>query len=224
MMKLFEYVAQPKNPKILAIGKNYINHVLEMGQKEPPEEPIIFQKPSSSVLLVTAQNNTLKLPDFGHEIHHELELGVVIGLTGKSIDQSKAFEYIGGYFLALDLTDRTLQAKFKAKGLPWCLAKGQDGFLPVSGYIEPKKVRDPHELQLKLKINGKTVQDDSTGSMIYKVDQIISYISMYMTLNPGDLILTGTPAGVGPIKKNDKLVGTLHRDDELLTSIELNIA
>ncbi|CAD8138876.1 unnamed protein product [Paramecium pentaurelia] len=222
MEELFKKIVNPNNPKILAVGKNYVKHVQEMGGDEPPKEPVIFQKPFTSIFLVD-KPQILKLPELGHEIHHEIELGFMISKQGKNIKKEEWYDYVGGYFLALDLTDRELQAHFKKQGFPWDLSKGQDLFFPISNLIEKEKIEDPYNLTLELRINDKIVQHDKTSSMYYKIADLICYISKFMTLNPGDLVLTGTPHGVGPLKQNDQLNGILKQDDTILARIDLQI-
>ncbi|CAD8080741.1 unnamed protein product [Paramecium sonneborni] len=221
MNVLFRQVANPTNPKIVAIAKNYVKHVKEMGGDKPPEEPVIFQKPFSSLMYLPEGKGLFQLPKHNHEIHHEIELGFMVGKIGKNIQKDKWQEYIGGYFLALDLTDREMQAHFKKQGFPWDLAKGQDNFFPITELIQKEKVNDPNNLQLELKINEKVVQSDSTSSMYYKIPDLLAYISQFMTLRPGDLVLTGTPHGVGPIKVKDQLMGTLKQGDQTLASLNL---
>ena len=128
-------------------------------------------------------------------------------------------DYIGGYFLLLDLTDRDLQGEFKKNGQPWTLSKCQENFMPVSNFIDAEEVKDPHNLEMELKINGKTVQKTNTGDMIFNIPFLLQYLSHFMTLNEGDLIITGTPDGVGPIENDDILYGTLHEGENLLQTL-----
>lgn len=142
-----------------------------MGGEKPPAKPVIFTKPWGTL------TKSFTLPAHGREIHHETELGVVISKEATKIEEKDAFQYIGGYFLGLDMTDRELQAEFKKDGFPWDLAKGQDGFLPISEYVPQEIVKDPHNLELLLKINGNIIQQDSTKNMYFKIPTLISFIS-----------------------------------------------
>ncbi|EGR27424.1 hypothetical protein IMG5_196060, partial [Ichthyophthirius multifiliis] len=157
-----------------------------------------------------------------NEVHHEIELGFMINteLYNKDITKSGNWQdYIAGYFLALDLTDRDYQWFLKKNSLPWDLAKGQNNFLPLSTFVSKTQIRDPYSLILDLQINGKTVQKDSTGNMHFKIDQQISFAIKFMTLNQGDLFLTGTPSGVGPIKNGDEVFAQLLDGDKVLAQI-----
>ncbi|KAL4473843.1 hypothetical protein ABPG74_022707 [Tetrahymena malaccensis] len=223
MEQLFTKVLNPKLNKILAIGKNYVKHVKEMGGSEVPKEPVIFQKPHSSVLPNIQKGSKVQFFT-KNEVHHEIELGFMMSKEASHKSFQKSGEnwqdYVGGYFLALDLTDRNLQAAAKKAGFPWDLSKGQDKFLPISSFIPKEKVQDPYNLTLHLRINGKTIQKDNTGIMHFKIKDQIEYASKFMTLYPGDLFLTGTPDGVGPIKHGDHVVAELLEGDKVLAQID----
>ncbi|KAK2147735.1 hypothetical protein NP493_3385g00006 [Ridgeia piscesae] len=137
------------------------------------------------------------MPDGASEIHHEVELGLVIGTDGRNIPESAALSHIGGYVLALDMTDRILQMKLKSTGLPWALAKGFDTSCPVSDFIVKDKIPDPQEVDLWLKVNGKMRQEGNTKNMIFSIAFLVSWLSRHFTLERGDVILTGTPFGWG---------------------------
>lgn len=203
MQPFSEQVSKPF-PKIVCVGKNYLKHAKEMGDTQVPKEPVIFTKPWGSLSYAPKQ---LDLSSTGrkNEIHHEIELGVLIGKRGYRIQRENAMEYVNGYVLALDLTDRDLQAVAKKAGLPWDLSKGQDNFCPVSEFVDSGLIINPYDLDLELSINGQIKQRSRTGEMHFKIEDIIAYTSQFMTLNPGDLILTGTPEGVGPISPEDKV-------------------
>ena len=141
----------------------------------------------------------MQVPSKCTEIHYEVELGIVIGKDGKNISETSAMSYVGGYTLALDMTARSIQSEAKKKGHPWSVAKGYDTFCPVSGFIEADKIA-LEDCKLWLKVNGEMKQNGSTKDMIYSVPQLISYISGIFTLEAGDVIITGTPEGVGPVK------------------------
>jgi acylpyruvate hydrolase len=190
--------------KIVAIGRNYADHAKELGNAVP-KEPMLFLKPTSS--FITA-GQKIEVPS-GAIVHHELELGVVIGKTGRDIPKEAAESYVSGYFLALDMTARNIQDQAKQKGHPWTVAKGYDTFTPVGEFIEKSKVSDPYKLQLKLKVDEKVTQDGSTGDMIFTIPTLIEHVSKIMTLESGDVILTGTPKGVGPVVAGQLLTGTL---------------
>ncbi|PFH48505.1 hypothetical protein AMATHDRAFT_65354 [Amanita thiersii Skay4041] len=191
--------------KIVAIGRNYAEHIKELNSAAPTE-PFFFLKPTSSYLV---SGGKLEIPK-GVVAHHEVELGLVIGKPGRDISQADAESHIAGYTLAVDMTARNLQAKVKKLGLPWSAAKGFDGFTPISPTLIPKHIiQDPHNLKLTLKINGITKQDGTTADMIFRIPHLIEHISSIMTLEEGDLVLTGTPSGVGPVVAGDKVECTL---------------
>ena len=142
-----------------------------------------------------------QIPSSADELHHEVELGVVIGQKGSQIDEKEAMNHIGGYALALDMTDRKLQNEIKKKGHPWAEAKGFDTACPISEFIPKMQIPDPQNVRLWLKVDEELRQDGNTNDMIFTIPHLISYISHVMTLEEGDLILTGTPSGVSPVKK-----------------------
>jgi len=181
--------------KIVAIGRNYAAHAKELGN-EVPAAPFFFLKPTTSYI---REGQPIQIPASIGEVHHEVELGVVIGKTGKNISADSALDYIAGYTLALDLTARDLQSAAKAKGLPWTAAKGYDTFCPIGNFLTKEQIPDPSNVELWLQIDGVIKQKGSTNLMIHNIPQLIHHVSRVMTLEPGDLILTGTPAGVGPL-------------------------
>jgi len=191
--------------KILCLGRNYAEHAREMGS-DLPEKPVVFLKPSTAIVKA---GEKVKMPGFSREMHHEVELVVLIGRSGKQIPKERAFDHVGGYGVGLDMTLRDLQAEAKEKGLPWSVAKGFDTSAPVSTFVERQQVSDPHNLTLTLKVNGSIRQHSTTGKMIFGIDEIISYLSTVFTLETGDLIFTGTPEGVGPVHSGDVLEATL---------------
>ncbi|XP_006901978.1 PREDICTED: acylpyruvase FAHD1, mitochondrial [Elephantulus edwardii] len=186
---------------IVCVGRNYAEHAREM-QSATPSEPLLFLKPSSAY---APEGSPILMPAYSRELHHELELGVVLGRRGRAVPQASAMDYVAGYALCLDMTARDVQAECKKKGLPWTLAKGFTASCPVSAFVPKDKVPDPHKLRLWLKVNGELRQEGETSSMIFSIPYIISYISKIMTLEEGDLILTGTPEGVGPVNVNDEI-------------------
>ncbi|GAA5894299.1 hypothetical protein JCM8208_002399 [Rhodotorula glutinis] len=198
-----------KGKKCVAIGRNYAAHIKELNNAAPTE-PFFFLKPTSSYAL--SADGKVEIPR-GVVVHHEVELGVVIGKGGRDISAAKALEHVAGYTLAIDYTGRNMQDAVKAKGLPWSAAKGFDTFCPVGKFIPKSEIEDPHNLRLWYKINDSTKQDDSTGLMLYRIPQLIEHVSGIMTLEEGDLILTGTPQGVGPIAEGDKVTAGLEKPD-----------
>jgi 2-keto-4-pentenoate hydratase/2-oxohepta-3-ene-1,7-dioic acid hydratase in catechol pathway len=166
------------------------------------EDPLLFLKPASSVIF---NHGTILIPSMSQCLHHEVELGVIIGKKGKMIPEAHALDHVLGYLVGLDITARDIQAQAKKNGWPWAIAKGFDSFAPLSDAVMKERVPKPENLQLTLRINGVVKQNANTNQMIYTIARIISFISEIMTLERGDLILTGTPEGVGEIKEGDVL-------------------
>jgi 2-keto-4-pentenoate hydratase/2-oxohepta-3-ene-1,7-dioic acid hydratase in catechol pathway len=187
--------------KIICIGRNYREHARELSNPVP-EEPIFFLKPSTSLL---RRNRPFNYPDFSRDIHYETEIVVKMGRNGKHIDPVNAHEYYEQIGIGIDFTARDLQQKAKEKGLPWALAKGFDHAAPLSSFLPKTTLPGVNYLHFHLNLNGKTVQKGYTGDMIFPVDELISYLSKFMTLKKGDLLFTGTPSGVGPVRKGDLL-------------------
>lgn len=190
--------------KILCIGRNYADHITELGN-ERPEHPVIFMKPDTAVL---RNNEPFYYPDFSQDVHYECELLVKIKKEGKSIDPQFAHKYYDEVGLGIDFTARDVQAKAKEKGLPWETAKAFNGSAPVSEFIS-KEGLDMRNLEFQLQLNGQVVQKGTTGLMLWPVDELIAYVSRFFTLKTGDILFTGTPKGVGPVKIGDRLTGTL---------------
>lgn len=194
--------------KIICIGRNYVAHARELNN-EVPDKPVFFMKPDSA--LVTS-NRPFFYPEFSSDVHHELEVVIRINRLGRSIEEQFAGRYYNELALGVDFTARDLQAEQKKKGLPWEIAKGFDYSAPISEFFPLEKYGDIHNLSFRLDLNGKTVQDGSTSLMIFSFEKIIAYVSRFMTLKTGDLIFTGTPAGVGPVAINDRLEAYLEGD------------
>ncbi|KAJ7907327.1 hypothetical protein B0H13DRAFT_2019016 [Mycena leptocephala] len=190
--------------KIVAIGRNYAEHIKELNNTAP-KEPFFFLKPTTSYV---NSGEKVEIPG-GIIAHHEVELGVVIGKGGRDISQADAESHIAGYALAVDMTARNLQDHVKKRGLPWSAAKGFDTFTPIGSFIPKEQVADPHNLGITLKINGAFKQNGTTADMIFKIPRLIEHISSIMTLEEGDLVLTGTPSGVGQVSPGDKVECTL---------------
>ncbi|GAA5877369.1 hypothetical protein JCM3774_003575 [Rhodotorula dairenensis] len=223
-----------RGKKCVAIGRNYAAHIKELNNATPTE-PFFFLKPTSSYAL--SADGKVEIPG-GITCHHEVELGVVIGKGGRDITAAQAFDHVAGYVsttqassfhayrttpdgtrsqtLAIDYTARNMQDAVKAKGLPWSAAKGFDTFSPVGQFVPKDKVQDPHNLRIWYKVNGETRQDDNTSLMLYRIPELIAHVSSIMTLEEGDLILTGTPKGVSRVVAGDKIEAGLESTDGTL--------
>jgi 2-keto-4-pentenoate hydratase/2-oxohepta-3-ene-1,7-dioic acid hydratase in catechol pathway len=201
--------------KILCIGRNYADHIKELGN-EMPERPVIFMKPASSVI---GEGEQIVIPSYSSDCHHEAELAILIGTGGKDIPVDQALQHIAGYGVAIDLTLRDVQAELKKKGLPWEIAKGFDTACPLSAFVPAASVAAPQDLRITLSVNGEPRQDGSTALMIHRIAELLSYLSSIFTLMPGDIILTGTPAGVGPIKSGDHLAAEISGVGKLSVSV-----
>jgi len=202
--------ARYSGTKLVAIGKNYAKHKVEMGgTAERLEQPLFFLKPNSSVI---PDGAPIVRPKAVTDLHHEVELGVVIGKRAKSVPAAEAMSYVSGYLLALDMTARDLQAKAKAAGSPWTQSKCYDTFTPLSDIVPASAVADPHALDLTLAIDGVVKQNGNTRDMLHKIPDLIAFTSTVMTLEPGDVILTGTPEGVGPVLPGQTITATLGGD------------
>jgi acylpyruvate hydrolase len=188
--------------KIFCIGRNYSEHAKELGNAVP-ENPVVFSKPDTALL---KNGEDFYLPSFSNDVHHEIELVIRINKVGKNIQEKFARNYFSEVGIGVDFTARDLQAQLKTKGLPWELAKGFDGSAPIGEFL-PIADLDLSNINFGLKKNGAWVQQGNTKDMIFSFDKIISFISQYFTLKVGDLIYTGTPAGVGPVAIGDKLEG-----------------
>lgn len=191
--------------KIICIGRNYEDHAKEM-KSEVPTSPIFFMKPDTAIL---KNGNHFYFPDFTKDLHYECELVVVISKVGKNILEKFAHKYYSKITLGIDFTARDLQTKCKEKGLPWEIAKSFEHSAPLSTKTINVSNVDLKNLSFELKKNGETVQIGKTEDMIFSIDQLIAYVSKFMTLKIGDLIFTGTPAGVGPANIGDTLEGFL---------------
>ncbi|XP_069503392.1 oxaloacetate tautomerase FAHD1, mitochondrial-like [Ambystoma mexicanum] len=185
--------------KIICVGRNYTDHAREL-KNAVQTEPMLFLKPPSAYL---KEGSPVLVPYYSNNLHHEVELGVVIGKKGSGIVQMDAMEYVEGYALCLDMTARDIQEECAKRGLPWTLAKAFNTSCPVSDFIPKEKIPDPHSLTIWLKVNDQLKQEGKTEAMIFSIPYLISYISDIITLEKGDLILTGTPKGVSTVKEND---------------------
>jgi len=201
--------------KIICIGRNYANHIEEL-KNERPAEPVIFMKPDSAVLL---KQHPFVIPEFSEEIHHEIEIIVKINKVGKYIEPKFAHKYYDEISVGIDFTARDLQAKLKEKGLPWEKAKAFDGSAVIGDFLPKTDFISMENLSFELTNNAKTVQKGNTSHMLWKIDELISYVSQYFTLKIGDIIFTGTPEGVAAVKPNDVLEGFL--EDKKLFRIQV---
>jgi 2-keto-4-pentenoate hydratase/2-oxohepta-3-ene-1,7-dioic acid hydratase in catechol pathway len=190
--------------KLLCIGRNYAEHADEMGG-DVPDQPMVFLKPATAVI---RNEDAVQLPPQSHDVHHEVELVAVIGKEGKAIPRADALDYVSGYAVGLDMTARDLQANAKERRHPWSVAKGFDTFAPLGPITPAGSGADPQDLTLRLHVNGETRQEAHTRHMIFSVAELIHYCSQIFTLEPGDLLYTGTPSGVGPVEAGDELEAT----------------
>jgi len=188
--------------KIICIGLNYRKHAMELGRKLP-EEPVVFLKPDSSIL---KNNKPFFLPGFSKMIQYEAEIVLMISKLGKGIDAKYAHRYYDEITVGIDITARDIQNRNSAAGLPWELSKCFDGAAPIGTFIPVSSVGDLNNLEFRLEINDRIVQQGNTSDMIFGFNEIIAYISTFFTLKTGDLIFTGTPSGIGPLRKDDHLV------------------
>ena len=191
--------------KIICIGRNYADHAKELNN-EVPKNPVLFLKPETAILL---KKQPFFIPDFSNDIHYELEVVVKINKLGKHIQAKFAHKYYSEITVGIDFTARDLQSELKKAGLPWERAKGFDGSAMVGNFVSKSNFNNLQNVDFKLDKNGKTVQIGNTKDMLFTIDQIIEEASKYFTLKIGDLIFTGTPAGVGPVAANDQLEGYL---------------
>ncbi len=198
--------------KIIAVGLNYALHKEEMGDQTRRTDPVIFLKPESAIL---KGGNPFFIPDFAQEFHYETELVVRINRLGKNIATRFASRYYEEVTVGIDLTARDLQRKLKSEGLPWELSKGFDGSAVIGDFVQLNEYKKVQNLHFSLKNNGEILQKGYTKDMLHSVDEIIAYVSRFMTLKIGDLIFTGTPQGVGPVRVGQELEGYLE-DEKVL--------
>jgi len=211
-----EYVVRPS--KIICLLRNYKAHARELGNTAP-ERPRFFLKSPSSLI---PNRGTILIPEGVKNIHHEVELAVIVGRKGRFIDEADAGEYIEAYTVMLDITARDIQAKAKSKGLPWTEAKGFDTFAPVGPRAYPADIYDWHDKRIWLSVNGDIRQDGNTNLMLFGVERIIHAISLVMSLEPGDIIMTGTPAGVGPLENGDRVEAGIEGMEKLCANVGMS--
>ena len=191
---------------IFCIGRNYVAHAKELNNPLP-QEPVIFTKPVTSLVF---DGGRIVIPPITGDVHHELEMVAAIGKSGKNIPEDGALDWVAGYAPGLDMTARDIQGRLKENAHPWDVAKGLDTFAPLGEFVPASDIPDPADVALQLTKNGEVVQQGVTELMIFKLSFLISYLSARFTLNPGDLIYTGTPEGVGPVRSGDVLEASLN--------------
>ena len=202
--------------KIICIGRNYSAHISEL-KNEKPTDPVVFLKPDTSILL---KKQPFFIPDFSNDVHYEVEVLVKINRVGKYIEEQYAHKYYNEIGLGIDFTARDLQQKLKDKGLPWEKAKGFDGAAVIGEkWIDKNSFPDLNNINFSLLKNNEPVQTGNTSDMLWKIDELISYVSKYFTLKIGDIIFTGTPEGVGKVEVNDVLTGLI--EEKQLFSIQV---
>ncbi len=201
--------------KLICIGRNYTEHIKEL-QNERPTDPVVFLKADSSIL---AKKQPFFIPDFSNDIHYEVEVLVRINKVGKHIDKKFAGNYYNEIGLGIDFTARDVQSHLKAKGLPWEKAKSFDGSAVIGNWIPKTEFKNINDINFSLERNGDTVQKGNTSYMLWKIDEIIEYVSKYFTLKIGDIIFTGTPAGVGKVEPEDILIGFI--EDKQMLSVTI---
>ncbi len=199
--------------KLICIGRNYTEHIKEL-ENEKPTDPVVFLKPDTAILL---KKQPFFIPDFSSDVHYEVEILVKINRVGKYINRKFAHKYYKEIGLGIDFTARDVQSQLKAKGLPWEKAKAFDGAAVIGKWLPIERIKDLDNVNFTLQKNEAVVQQGNTSHMLWKVDELIEYVSKYFTLKIGDIIFTGTPAGVGKVIANDKLKGFI--EDEEMFSI-----
>jgi 2-keto-4-pentenoate hydratase/2-oxohepta-3-ene-1,7-dioic acid hydratase in catechol pathway len=204
---------QTNKMKLICIGRNYSAHIKEL-ENEKPTDPVIFLKPDTAILL---KKQPFFIPDFSDDVHYEVEVLVKINRVGKYISKKFAHKYYNQIGLGIDFTARDLQSQLRVKGLPWEKAKAFDGAAVVGDWMPVDQVENVNTINFSLQKNDKIVQEGNTSLMLWKIDELIEYISKYFTLKIGDIIFTGTPAGVGKVITNDKLKGFI--EDKQMFSI-----
>ncbi|MDY0268982.1 fumarylacetoacetate hydrolase family protein [Trichloromonas sp.] len=193
--------------KIVCLARNYSEHIKELGNAVP-EKPVLFIKPASSII---GHREAVIIPTISQNCQHEVELALLIGKWGKNITAKDALGHVAGYGVALDMTLRDVQTELKQKGLPWEIAKGFDTACPLSDFVPAAEVGDPQNLRITLKINEQLRQDGNTAQMMLRIPEIIQAVSEIFTLEEGDVILTGTPSGVGTVRSGDRMQAEIEK-------------
>ncbi len=200
--------------KLICIGRNYTEHIKEL-ENERPSDPVVFLKPDTAILL---KKQPFFIPDFSNDVHHEVEILVKINRVGKYIDKKFAHKYYKEIGLGIDFTARDLQSQLKTKGLPWEKSKAFDGSAVIGNWLSTEELKNVDDINFTLQKNDVIIQQGNTSHMLWKIDELIEYVSKYFTLKIGDIIFTGTPAGVGKVIANDKLKGFIE-DKEMFSII-----
>ncbi|MCL6294607.1 fumarylacetoacetate hydrolase family protein [Jejuia spongiicola] len=200
--------------KLICIGRNYTEHIKEL-ENERPSNPVVFLKPDTAILL---KKQPFFIPDFSNDVHHEVEILVKINRVGKYIDKKFAHKYYKEIGLGIDFTARDLQSQLKTKGLPWEKAKAFDGSAVIGNWLSTEEIKNVDDINFTLQKNDVIIQQGNTSHMLWKIDELIEYVSKYFTLKIGDIIFTGTPAGVGKVIANDRLKGFIE-DKEMFSII-----
>ena len=195
--------------KLICIGRNYTKHIEEL-ENEKPKDPVVFLKPDTAVLL---KKQPFFIPDFSNDVHHEFEILIKINKVGKHIERKFSYNYYDEIGLGIDFTERDLQSQLKSKGLPWEKAKAFDGAAVIGKWLPKTNFKNVDNISFTLYKNDTIVQDGNTNLMLWKIDELIEYVSKYFTLKIGDIIFTGTPAGVGKVVANDKLKGFIENEE-----------
>ncbi len=195
--------------KIICVGRNYTAHIEEL-KNEKPKDPVLFLKPDTSILL---RKQPFIIPEFSEDVQHEVEILVKINKMGKHINRKFAHKYYDEIGLGIDFTARDLQTQLQEKGLPWEKAKGFDGATVIGDFIPKEEFKDVNNINFSLEKNGKVVQKGNTLLMLWKIEELIEYISKYFTLKIGDVIFTGTPSGVAKVFPNDTLSGFIENNE-----------
>ncbi|KAL2198979.1 hypothetical protein P885DRAFT_31231 [Corynascus similis CBS 632.67] len=212
-----------KAGKVVCIGRNYADHIAELNNTRP-KQPFFFLKPTSSILL-PGEGPVIR--PRGIDLHYEVELALILGKRVRDLnaqDEQGALDAIESYALSIDMTARNAQNEAKKKGLPWDISKGFDTFLPLSNVINKAAIPDPHKIELYLTVNNKVQQNDSTELMLFRIPRILSEISKVMTLEPGDIVLTGTPKGVGPVVPGDVMRAGIRVEGKELEEAKIEVA
>lgn len=206
--------------KLVCVGRNFAAHAREM-KSDVPDSPVLFLKPPSAIV---SEGETVVRPGISKNVHHEVELTVLFGSTASRVEAADALGHVAGYGVGLDMTLRDIQDEAKKKGLPWAVAKGFDTSAPLSHFVPASQVSDPHQLRLELRVNGEIRQQGSTDHFVFTLPQLIAYASTFFTLERGDILFTGTPEGVGPVKLGDRLEGRLlDLQGNELTSVRVDV-
>jgi 2-keto-4-pentenoate hydratase/2-oxohepta-3-ene-1,7-dioic acid hydratase in catechol pathway len=201
--------------KIICIGWNYRSHLAETNAVLP-KEPIVFLKPTSCLI---KNNESIVIVEGVGSVHYEGELALIFGRTGKNIPRNEALSYVSHLAAFNDVTARDMQNKARSDGNPWCIAKGMDTFGPMSSPVPISSVKDVQNLDIEISVNGKVKQKGNTSMMIFPIDELISYVSRFMTIEKGDIMATGTPEGIGPLTKGDVVVVKINGIGELTNNV-----